>query len=72
MRFFYWALVGLGGLFALGTLISFAIGIAFDNKVWLARARSLRHLLWLVLLFGFNFWVWGSVAWTLLHWSTGG
>jgi hypothetical protein len=71
MRVFYWILASFGGVFAVCTLVSFSIGIAFDNEVWLGRARRFRHWLWLIILFGFNFWVWGSVAYTLIHWHTG-
>ena len=71
MKVFYWILTGVGIFLAVATLVSFGIGIAFDNAVWLERARRFRHWLWLLLLFGFNFWVWGSVAYTLFHWHTG-
>ena len=71
MRFVYWALVCLVVALALGTMFSFALGVAFNNEMWLGRARRLGRWSWLAILFGFNFWVWGTVAWTLIRWNRG-
>ena len=71
MVVFRWIVGVLGALFAVGATFSFAVSIAFDAKVWLDRARHLRHWLWLVLLFWFNVEVWGRVIYTFVHWSTG-
>ncbi len=71
MTIFRWIVGVLGAIFAASALLSFIISIAFDASIWMERARRFRHWLWLVLLLWFNVEVWGSVARTLIHWSTG-
>ena len=68
MTVFRWIVGVLGAIFAASALLSFAISVAFNASVWLERARRCRHWLWLVLLLWFNVEVWGSVAYTLIHW----
>lgn len=68
MTVFRWILGVLGAFLAVGALFSFAISIAFGATLWLERARSLRHWLWLALLLWFNVEVWGRVAYTIIHW----
>ena len=71
MKVLSWILFGIAGLLAFAAIFSFAIGIAFNAELWLGRARRLGRWLWLLVLFSFNFWVWGSVAYTLIHWRSG-
>lgn len=71
MTVFRWIVGVLGAIFALSALFSFVISIAFDASIWMERARRFRRWLWLVMLLWFNVEVWGSVARTLIHWSTG-
>ena len=68
MTIFRWLIGTIGGLLAVGALLSFAIFIAADIDLWLKRARTLRRLAWAVALFWFNLEVWGRVAYTLAHW----
>ena len=68
MTVFRWVIGVFGGLLAAATLFSFVIGIAFDNAVWHARARSTRHALWLTALLWFNVEVWGRVLFALIRW----
>ncbi len=69
MIVFRWIVGVLGALFAVGAVFSFALHIAFDSRIWLERARSNRHWLWLVALFWFNVEVWGRVILTIVHWK---
>jgi hypothetical protein len=69
MTIFRWL---MGSIFALGaaiSIISFALFIASDNQVWLARTRVFRRWAFAAALFWFNVEVWGSVALTLYHWT---
>ena len=68
MTVFRWIIGTLGGLLAVATLFSFAIGVAFDNAVWHARARSMRGVLWLTALLWFNVEVWGRIVMALIRW----
>jgi hypothetical protein len=69
MTVFRWIIGGLSAFFALGAVLGFVLYIAFESKLWLERARSCRHWIWLLLLFWFNVEVWGRVAWTIWHWN---
>lgn len=69
MTVFRWIVGVLGALFAAGSVLSFALFIAFDIAVWLDRARALRRSFVSVALLWFNVEVWGRVVWTLLHWN---
>jgi len=71
MIVFRWIVGVLGAFFALGAAFGFVVFIAFEAKVWLERARSLRHWLWLTLLLWFNVEVWGRVLYTIIHWTSG-
>ena len=68
MTIFRWIIGVLSALFAVGSLLSFVLFIAFDIEVWLKRARSWRHGLYMALLLWFNVEVWGRVLGTLIHW----
>lgn len=68
MTIFRWIIGVLSAVLAAGSLLSFVLFIAFDIDVWLKRARSLRHGLYMALLLWFNIEVWGRVLWTLFHW----
>ena len=70
MTVFRWIVGILAGLFALGAAFGFGLYVAFDSDLWLRRARSFRHAVWLMLLFWFNVEVWGRVGWTLVHWNS--
>jgi hypothetical protein len=69
MTVFRWIIGGLSAFFALGAVLGFVLYIAFESKLWLERARSFRHWIWLLLLLWFNIEVWGRVAWTIWHWN---
>jgi hypothetical protein len=69
MTIFRWIIGVIAGLLAAGAAISFVIFILADFDLWLKRARKLRHLTWVALLFWFNVEVWGRVVWVLVHWS---
>ena len=69
MIVFRWVVGVLGALFAAGALFSLVMFVAFDAKLWLERARRLRHWLWLALLLWFNVEVWGRVIHTIIHWN---
>jgi hypothetical protein len=64
---FRWIIGVLAALLAAGSLLSFALFIAFDIELWLKRARTLRHGVYMALLLWFNVEVWGRVLWTLIH-----
>ena len=68
MTIFRWIIGVLAALLAAGSLLSFALFIAFDIEVWLKRARTLRHGVYMALLLWFNVEVWGRVLGTLIHW----
>ena len=69
MTVFRWIIGGLSAFFALGAVFGFVLYIAFESRLWLERARSFRHWIWLLLLLWFNIEVWGRVAWTIWHWN---
>jgi hypothetical protein len=60
---------GLAALLLLFLIDSFSLGIAFDARVWLDRAKRFRQYLWVVALFWFNFEIWGKVIWTIVTWN---
>ncbi len=68
MTVFRWVVGVLGLIFAVLMVSSFVLNISSNTPIWLRRARRFRHWLWLVLLLWFNVEVWGSVAYTLIHW----
>ena len=68
MTIFRWIIGVMSGVMAAGSVLSFVLFMAFDIKVWLERARTFRHGLYLSLLLWFNVEVWGRVIWTLIHW----
>jgi hypothetical protein len=68
MTIFRWIIGGFAALFALGSVLSFVLFMAFDIEVWLQRARMFRHWLYLVLLLWFNVEIWGRVVLTIIHW----
>jgi hypothetical protein len=67
---FRWIVGVLGAFFAVCALLSFVLHVLSNSSVWLARARSVRHWLWLVLLLWFNVEVWGRVVLTIVHWKS--
>ena len=67
---FNWIMLSLAVALGAAALLSMALFLALDIKVWLTRARRLRHATYLVLLLWFNVEVWGRVVWTLVHWSS--
>jgi hypothetical protein len=68
MTIFRWIIGVLAALLATGALLSLVLFLAFDIEVWLKRARTLRHGVYMALLLWFNVEVWGRVLWTLIHW----
>ena len=68
MTILRWVIGVLAALLASGSLISFALFIAFDIDIWLQRARTLRRGVYMALLLWFNVEVWGRVIWTLVTW----
>jgi hypothetical protein len=68
MTIFRWLIGTIGGLLALGALLSFVVFIAADIDLWLKRARKMRRLAWATALLWFNIEVWGRVAYALIHW----
>ncbi len=72
MNIFRWIVGVIAAIMAAGALVSLAINIASDSRVWLERARRFRRWLWLVALFWFNVEVWGRVLVTIIHWNRGG
>jgi len=69
MTVFRWIVGVIAGLFALGGIFGLALYIGFQSDLWLQRARTFRHLIWVTLLFWFNVEVWGRVAWTIWTWN---
>ena len=69
MTVFRWIIGVIAALMAAGALISLAVNIASDSRVWLERARRFRRWLWLAFLFWFNVEVWGRVIYTIVHWK---
>ncbi|HKX42265.1 MAG TPA: hypothetical protein VJO99_13990 [Burkholderiaceae bacterium] len=68
MTIFRWIIGVIAAIMAGGSLLSFAVFIAFDVPVWLDRARVFRRWMVTALLLWFNVEVWGRVVWTLIHW----
>ncbi len=68
MTIFRWIIGGVAALFAFGSVLSFVLFMAFDIEVWLQRARTFRHWLYLTLLLWFNIEIWGRVVWTIVTW----
>jgi hypothetical protein len=68
MTIFRWIMGVLLLLLGGGSVLCFALFMAFDINVWLDRARSLRRGAYLAMLFWFNIEVWGRVVYTLVHW----
>jgi hypothetical protein len=64
-----WILGIVAALLAVGGLLGLALGVAFDSRIWSARAKTFRNMLWLVALFWFNVEVWGRVVYTVVHWK---
>ena len=58
MTVFRWIIGGLSAFFALGAVFGFVLYIAFESKLWLERARSFRHWIWLLLLLWFIVEIW--------------
>jgi hypothetical protein len=71
MTVFRWIVGVIGAFFAIGATLSFGLFVAFDVQLWLQRARTFRHLLWVLLLFWFNVEVWGRVILTIWRWNKG-
>ncbi len=71
MTIFRWIMGVLVLVLGGSSVLCFALFMAFDINVWLDRARSLRRGAYLAVLFWFNTEVWGSVAYTLIHWGGG-
>ena len=69
MTVFRWIIGVFSGFFALAAIFGFVLFIAFDSQLWLQRARTFRHLLWVLLLFWFNIEVWGKVVYTIWTWK---
>jgi hypothetical protein len=67
---FRWAVGVFAALMAAGSVLGLVIGVAVENRIWMARARRFRHWLWLAALLWFNVEVWGRVVWTLIHWNS--
>jgi hypothetical protein len=68
MHVFRWVIGVIAALLSAGSILSFVLFMAFDLEVWVARARTLRRGAVAALLLWFNVEVWGSVAYTLIHW----
>ncbi|HWI09972.1 MAG TPA: hypothetical protein VNU48_01440 [Burkholderiaceae bacterium] len=68
MTIFRWIIGVLAALLATGALLSLALFLAFDIEVWLKRARTLRHGVYMALLLWFNVEIWGRVLGALIHW----
>ena len=68
MTIFRWIIGVVAALMAAGSVLSFALFMAFDINVWLDRARSFRRATYLTCLVWFNTEVWGRVLWTIIHW----
>lgn len=69
MIVFRWIAGVIAALLGSGALLGLVLGIAFDSRIWMDRARSLRHALWVVALLWFNIEVWGRVVFTLWRWG---
>ena len=69
MTIFRWIVGLIAAFLALGGLFGLVLYIAFQSELWLQRARSFRHTLWVLGLFWFNVEVWGRVAWTIWTWN---
>ena len=69
MTIFRWIIGVISALLVGGSVLSFVLFMAFDIKVWLERARTLRRGVWMTLLVWFNVEVWGRVVYTLVHWT---
>jgi len=68
MIIFRWIIGVIAALLAVGSALSFVLFMAFDIKVWLDRARTLRRGTYLACLLWFNVEVWGRVILTIIHW----
>ncbi len=68
MTVFRWIIGVLSLLLAAGSVLSFGFYVGVDARLWLARARRLRHWTWLALLLWFNAEVWRSVVLLIVRW----
>ena len=68
MTVFRWIIGVLSALLIGGSVLSFALFVAFDINTWLERARTFRRGAYLTLLVWFNVEVWGRVIFTLVAW----
>ena len=71
MTVFRWIIGVVASLMAIGAVLSLAINVASDSRVWLERARRFRRWTWLSALLWFNVEVWGRVLITIIHWNHG-
>ncbi len=71
MTVFRWIIGVIALLMAIGAVLSLAINIANESRVWLERARRFRRWTWLSALLWFNVEVWGRVLVTIIHWNHG-
>ena len=71
MTVFRWIIGVVALLMASGAVLSLAINLASDSRVWLERARRFRRWTWLAALLWFNVEVWGRVLVTIIHWNRG-
>ncbi len=66
MTIFRWIIGVISALLVGGSVLSFVLFMAFDIKLWLERARSLRRAAWMALLVWFNVEVWGRVIFAVI------
>ncbi len=71
MTVFRWIIGVVALLMAIGAVLSLAINLSSDSRVWLERARRFRRWTWLSALLWFNVEVWGRVLVTIIHWNHG-
>ena len=69
MTVFRWIMGSVGVLLLVLTVIGYGVGLAFNNEIWLGRAKLFRQLLFVFALLWFNIEVWGRVAYTIVTWT---
>lgn len=65
-----WILGSATGLFAVGWLLFFIVGLARDDQKQQAAAAKLRQWAQLIFMIWMNLEIWGRVVYTLWTWNS--
>jgi len=68
MTIFRWIVGVISALLIGGSVLSFALFLAFDIDLWRERARTLRRGVWMTLLVWFNVEIWGRTIIAIVTW----